>query len=136
MIRLIPTSPSRLKTCTRATAFFLGLALAPLNLVLSSCSSNINDEDRVAKKLIQRYGCGTCHSIPGIDWADAHVGPSLDSYQKQAYIAGILPNSQRNLIGFLVEPSAVHEHTAMPDLGLSEFDATIIARYLYSEHAN
>ena len=131
MIRFILTHPPSLKARTRITAFVASLTLASLSLVLSSCSRNNASKDSIAEELIQRYGCGSCHSIPGIDWADAHVGPSLYHYRKRAYIAGMVPNERDSLVQFLMEPTSIHIRTAMPDVGLSATEATVIAQYLY-----
>src|SRR4051812_41458228 len=53
--------------------------------------------DRGAYSL-SRYGCGSCHIIPGISGAQGKVGPSLDGIGARVYVAGTLTNEPVNLI--------------------------------------
>lgn len=82
--------------------------------------------------LIARYGCGSCHTIPGIDRADGLVGPPLTRFGARSYIAGELVNNADNLQHWIADPQAVEPGTAMPDLGVSAIDAQDIAAYLYT----
>ena len=81
---------------------------------------------------IAHYGCGSCHTIPGIDGADAYVGPPLDHWARRGYIAGMLPNSATNLEHWIRDPQAVVPGNDMPDLGVSAQQAKDIAAYLYT----
>jgi cytochrome c1 len=83
-------------------------------------------------QLIARYGCGSCHTIPGIDRADGLVGPPLTRFGARSYIAGELPNNAENLQRWISNPQAVEPGTAMPNLGVSAIDAQDIAAYLYT----
>lgn len=107
-----------------------GAAFAAALLTLQSCDS-ADPVEHPGARLIDVNGCGSCHEIPGIDWANGRVGPPLHHYKKQAYIAGILPNNKKNLVLWLMEPQSVHQHSAMPDVGLDQATATAIAEYLY-----
>jgi cytochrome c len=89
------------------------------------------DPDRGAE-LIASSGCGSCHTIPGIEGADADVGPPLTDMGRREYIAGNLPNEPENMIRWLVDPQGVEPGTAMPDLRLTEAQARHIAAYLYT----
>jgi cytochrome c2 len=82
--------------------------------------------------LIRSYGCGACHTIPGIPGAHTTVGPSLQGLKGRMYIAGVLPNEPGNLIAWIVDPPAIDPKTAMPRLGVTRPDARDIATYLYS----
>jgi cytochrome c len=86
-----------------------------------------------ALPLLRRYGCGGCHAIPGVPGADGVVGPPLTDFRQRVFIAGALPNNAGNLVQWIVEPSAVHPGTAMPETGISTEQARDIAAYLY-EH--
>ena len=86
----------------------------------------------LGKQAIIEYGCYSCHSIPGVEAADAHVGPPLDSWADRRYIAGLLPNEPDNLVAWIVNPQRFEPGTAMPTLGVSEQDAADIAAYLYT----
>ena len=81
---------------------------------------------------IERYGCATCHTIPGVRGADALVGPPLTQIAGRSYIGGVLTNTPENMIRWLRDPRAVDGLTAMPNVGLTEQDARDIASYLYT----
>jgi hypothetical protein len=46
------------------------------------------------RRLLASYGCGSCHSIPGVPGAHSMAGPPLDHFYERIYIAGRLPNTQ------------------------------------------
>jgi mono/diheme cytochrome c family protein len=87
---------------------------------------------RAGRLAIDQYLCATCHQIPGIVGANRHVGPPLNGIGTRKYIAGILPNTQQNMVRWLRHPTAVDPLSAMPDLGVTEKDAHDIAAYLYT----
>lgn len=84
------------------------------------------------RELIESYGCGSCHTIPGIHHANGLVGPPLYFFSRRTMIAGALPNTQENLVHWVEHPREVEPKTAMPDLGLTEDQAYDIAAYLYT----
>lgn len=84
------------------------------------------------KELIQSYGCGSCHTIPGIYTARGMVGPPLMFFSRRTMIAGELPNSLDNLVHWIRNPKAVEPGTAMPNLGLTDYEAHDVAAYLYT----
>lgn len=81
---------------------------------------------------LRQHACTTCHEIPGLVGADARLGPSLEGLAGRTYIAGHLPNTTENLVGWIIDPKAVDPLTAMPDLDVSPRDARDMAAYLYS----
>lgn len=81
---------------------------------------------------IEAIGCGSCHTIPGIDDADGMVGPPLISWARRSYIAGAVPNVPRNLVQWVRNAHSIEPGTAMPNLGLSEQQARHVAAYLYT----
>lgn len=81
---------------------------------------------------VARYGCGSCHIIPGVDAANGLVGPPLAGFGSREYVAGVLQNTPSNLIRWIENPPAVDEHTVMPNLGVTHQDAIDIAGYLYT----
>lgn len=87
------------------------------------------DLGRVA---IRKYGCGSCHTIPGIKGADALVGPPLVHFRRRTFIAGQLKNTEANLRRWITDPQGVEPGTAMPDLDVTADDARNIAAYLES----
>ena len=84
------------------------------------------------RAVIPRYGCGACHSIPGVPGATGKVGPPLAGIVERAYVGGVLPNTPQNLIRWIQNPPAVDPLTAMPNVGVTQADARDIAAYLYT----
>jgi cytochrome c len=82
--------------------------------------------------VIKQYGCGSCHTIPGVRNASGLVGPPLLWWSRRTFIAGELPNTPENLVRWVRSPSSVEPHTAMPALGLSDQQARDVAAYLYT----
>jgi cytochrome c len=80
--------------------------------------------------VMRYYGCGACHTIPGVTGARGRVGPPLDNFNRRAIIAGSLPNTEENLTRFIVAPPAIRPGTAMPVTGISEPEAREVALYL------
>ena len=114
--------------------------LVALLISLSSCNQSL---ERTAaamtggnpgrgKALLRQYGCGACHTIPGVRGANALVGPSLEQIASRMYIAVGLPNTPENMLRWLQNPPAVDPLTAMPNMGVTEADARDIAGYLYT----
>jgi putative membrane protein len=84
------------------------------------------------KEAIGRYGCGSCHTIPGVQGANGLVGPPLTKMALRTYIAGVLPNTPDNMQRWIHDPPAVDHQTAMPKLGVSDQDVQDITSYLYT----
>ena len=84
------------------------------------------------KVAINRFGCGSCHMIPGIRNAQGVVGPPLTAFGRRVYIAGEVPNTSENLVQWLEVPQSIEPGTAMPNLGVTEGEARDIAAYLYT----
>jgi cytochrome c2 len=82
--------------------------------------------------LMRRYGCQSCHVIPGVVGAVGLVGPPLAGIASRSYIGGVLPNAPDNMLRWLRDPRAVDPLTAMPNVGVTASDARHIAAYLYT----
>jgi cytochrome c len=89
------------------------------------------DPDR-GRAAILKYGCTSCHSIPGVREGNS-VGPPLDRYARRSHVAETLPNTPENLTLFLLDPASVRPGTTMPGVGLSEDEARDITAYLYRD---
>ncbi len=81
-------------------------------------------------RLIENNGCGTCHSVPGINGATGVVGPPLDNIGRRVYLAGILRNTPENMASWIQHPQAYVPGNAMPEMGLSRDEARAITAYL------
>jgi cytochrome c1 len=120
---------------TKSRIVALAVALAA---VLAGCGGEAGtvriegadpDSGRTAMKA---FGCGGCHTIPGVDGATGRIGPSLDHIDRRSTIAGRLPSTPDNLVRWIMEPQVVDPGNLMPDLGVPERQAKDIAAYLYS----
>ena len=81
---------------------------------------------------IRKYGCGSCHVIPGVRGARGKVGPPLTDFARRSYVAGTVLNTPENLVRWIRSPQAVQPGTVMPNLGVNRDDARDIAVYLYT----
>jgi cytochrome c len=89
-------------------------------------------DPRQGERLMQHYGCGTCHQIPGVPGARGTVGPALAGLGQRSYLAGKLDNTPENLVRWVVDPQQVVPGNAMPDMNVSDEEARHIAAYLYA----
>lgn len=89
------------------------------------------DSER-GRDLIETYGCGGCHVIPGVRGADSWIAPPLTDWAARQYIAGALRNEPENLVRWIQDPQAVEPGTAMPTMAITEAQARDIAAYLYT----
>jgi cytochrome c1 len=108
-------------------------------LCLVGCDGSLGDpamptdgDPAQGAKLITHFGCGTCHTIPGIAGANGLVGPPLDHIGERTIIAGLLPNTPENLETWLKNPQAIVPGNAMPNMELNDNDAKDVAAYLYT----
>ena len=113
-----------------ASAFLLFACVGGVNGVPEPRPASKNDIE-AGRRLIASYGCGSCHSIPGVPGADAMAAPPLVCFFERTYIAGRLPNTEENLIRWIENPQQMEPGTAMPDLEVSKDEAHAIAAYLY-----
>jgi cytochrome c2 len=95
------------------------------------------------ERLIEKFGCGSCHTIPNIPGASGTIGPNLGPHDNvpplsqrnpiATYPNGTVPNtSVDDLAKWIQNPQALKPGTAMPTLGLSADEAAAAAAYLYS----
>jgi cytochrome c len=123
----------------------LMVALGPAVLLalslMSGCRDASGGESRVVvaggdaergKAAIATFGCGACHTIPGIREAKGTAGPPLMFWSRRTLIAGEAPNTPEFLIRWIEAPQTIEPGTAMPDLGVTEGEARDIAAYLYT----
>jgi cytochrome c1 len=109
------------------------LAGCGLALVCRGCDighSELSPDARDGAKLIASLGCGTCHTVPGVSGVDGRVGPSLEHFASQIYIAGMLRNNPENLQHWIEHPQEVVPGNVMPDLPMSDESAHKIVAYL------
>jgi cytochrome c len=110
-----------------------------LSLLLAACASRSNavptgGDSAAGGQDLYRFGCGSCHTIPGIVGAHGKVGPSLEGITDHSYIAGQLPNQPPNLERWIRHPHLLHPDSLMPELGVTESESRDIAAFLYSQN--
>ncbi len=116
---------------------WMGLVVGAL---MASCQRDLErhaalmtgGDPALGKAAIPKYGCGSCHVIPGVPGATATVGPSLQSLGQRTYLAGRLPNTPENLMQWVRHPQSVEPGNAMPNMEVTEEDGRHIAAYLYT----
>ncbi|HEY8540346.1 MAG TPA: cytochrome c [Steroidobacteraceae bacterium] len=84
----------------------------------------------LAQITLRQYSCDTCHIIDDLVGPYARIGPPLTNWSRRKMIAGVLPNTEENLIRWIRDPQGVSPATLMPDLEVTEAHAQIMARYL------
>ena len=119
------------------------LAMAGLVLLASACGGMNEADAREAAALtggdpsrgpdlMRKYGCQSCHTVPGVVGANGLVGPPLAGIASRSYVGGVLTNTPENMIRWIVDPKGVDSLTAMPTTGVGASDARHIAAYLYT----
>jgi cytochrome c1 len=83
-------------------------------------------------QIIATKPCVGCHTIPGIPGATGTVGPNLAGVASRTKIAGgAVPNtSPDDLKKWILNPAALKPGTPMPNVGLSDDEATKIVAFL------
>ena len=128
--------------CLSATFPKLGrfrlAVLIPLLCLAAACkpppeqSHFMADADPEAgKAAIERVGCASCHTIPGVDWPKGKVGPSLDGLSGRGLIAGKLPNRPDVLSAYIRNAPGLVPGSGMPAMPVSVQESRDIAAYLY-----
>jgi len=115
-----------------ACGFCLALAACNGGSNAASYSIATGGNAQRGRQLIDSYGCGACHIVPGIRMARGMVGPPLFDFGERTIIAGELPNTPGNLERWIENPKAIEPNNAMPDLGVTQQQATDMAAYLYT----
>jgi cytochrome c len=82
------------------------------------------------KDAILRYGCTSCHVIPGIEGPRGMVGPPLDHWTTRKVLGKSTPNTHANVVQWIRSPQSMDPENTMPNLDVSEGDAHDIAAYL------
>ena len=116
------------------------IVVLALGVAVGACSNGERDAIALThggspargEELIRSYGCGACHTIPRVAGAKSTVGPDLQGIASRAYIAGVLPNTPENMMRWLMNPPAVDDKTAMPNLHIGAVEARDMAAYLYT----
>jgi len=109
-------------------------------LTLSACSDKASKQSRLltngnpdrGKTALTSYGCVACHTIPGVRGSNSLTAPPLIGISQRSYLAGMLENTPANLRSWIQHPRKVNPHTAMPEQGVTDQDASDMVAYLYT----
>jgi cytochrome c len=84
------------------------------------------------QQLLASKPCAGCHVIPGVPGATGTVGPNLAGLAGRAKIAGGAVDNKGpdDLKAWILNPASKKAGTAMPNVGLSDDEATKIVAYL------
>ena len=105
---------------------------------LAACGSRPDPSSNAAldgdasrgRQTLAGFGCGSCHTIPGVKGARGVVAPPLTAFSQRSFIAGQTPNTRENLVRWIMDPQSLAPGTAMPDLSAPEPAARDMAAYL------
>ena len=85
--------------------------------VLVGCGAQLARRRRRPRaRAILYYGCGSCHTIGGLEPPTAPSAPA-DHFRSDRYIAGKLPNTPANAASWIEHPQRYEPQTITPDLG-------------------
>jgi mono/diheme cytochrome c family protein len=96
----------------------------------SAVDSRAGGDAAQGRQVLAAWGCGTCHTIPGVPRANGLVGPPLAGFATRAYVGGVLTNTPEHVVQWIRDPRAHSLRTAMPNLAVPESDARQMAAYL------
>lgn len=114
-------------------------AILPIVLLAAACKPPPDEAHHMPEadparglQVMARAGCGSCHTIPGLDWPRGRVGPTLRNFGERNLIAGHLPNRPDVLAAYLRNAPAVLPGTTMPAMPITEGESRDAAAYLYT----
>jgi len=83
-------------------------------------------------QIIATKPCVGCHTIPGIPGANGQVGPNLAGVASRTKIAAgaVTISSPDDLKKWILNPAALKPGTPMPNVGLTDDEATKIVAFL------
>lgn len=115
-----------------APALFLAITLGACRNLEEAAAQKTGGDPSRGRQVLHKYGCGSCHSIPGVAGAEGSIGPALDRIGSRAHLAGGMENTPENLMRWIRNPQEIRAGAAMPNLGVTEQDGRDIAAFLYT----
>jgi cytochrome c2 len=85
------------------------------------------------KQLFVTKGCVACHRAPGVPEASGTIGPNLKGVgdpKVTPKIAATIDNTPDNMKRWVMNPQAMKNGTSMPNLGLTDDEATRLVAFL------
>lgn len=107
-----------------------------LSIAATGCSDpsmqRLSADEANGRLLLRQFGCGECHTIPGVANARGNVGPPLTHVARRSYLAGRVPNRPETMAQWIRDPQRFDPMTRMPDLQVTEAHARDMAAYLFA----
>lgn len=129
-----------MRATARRSGWFQSAGLLPLMLGVIACKPPPDQRQFVpqgdvarGKATIERVGCGSCHSIPGVPWPKGAVGPALNGLAERGLIGGVLPNRPDILAAYVRNAPSLAPGSGMPAMPVTETEARDIVAYLYQQ---
>jgi cytochrome c len=133
LLGFIAVDSAMIRVLTMVSVIFISITAGCARRDADAVARNTTGGDPAnGRRLVYQYGCGSCHTIPGVGEADGSIGPPLRGFWNRMYIAGLLQNTPENLSRWIARPQEVQPGNAMPDIGVTEGQARDIAAYLYT----
>lgn len=125
------------RTARRRFAWLIAAAcasglLAGCDRASGQAPPNFSGDPQRGAVLVNHYGCGNCHLIPGIAEATGNVGPPLLHVGTRTYLAGFINNSPENMSMWIQDPQKALPGNAMPRMAVTPPDARDITAFLYT----
>lgn len=103
-----------------------------VNAMKGANGSRASTEVQKGYQLFTTQACVGCHTIQGTT-AAGNVGPNLTRFGARSTMgAGMYQNNQENVTRWILDPQEAKPGNKMPNLHLSQEDASAIASYLLS----
>jgi cytochrome c len=124
---LVTMNPSFASGKAGGTATQMGAPVAASGAALEPGTPAADGAQIIATK-----PCVGCHTIPGIPGATGQVGPNLAGVASRSKIAGGAVNNTGpdDLKKWIMNPPALKPGTLMPNVGLTDDEATKIVAFL------
>jgi cytochrome c1 len=119
-------------TAVAGGAGLLAESMSEKRQLMRQAAALTGGDPTAGKEALPRYGCGACHTIPGVTNARGLIGPPLSGFSQRIYVAGVLYNRPENVMNWLKDPVSIDDKTAMPNTGVTDEDARNIAAFLYT----
>lgn len=102
----------------------------PADAGAPAAAATIGGDAAAGRQLFVTKGCAACHKAPNIPEAQGVVGPDLRGVAGRPKIAALVDNTPQNMKRWLTDPPSIKAGTSMPNLGLTDDDATNITAFL------
>jgi cytochrome c2 len=122
---------ARARTIALVALPLLGAGMLGCNRAAATATAMTGGDPARGRTVMLRYGCQTCHTIPGVTGASGTIGPPLDRLALRTFVAG-RSNSPDHLVDWLRHPQQIRPASPMPEMGVTEQDGRDIAAYLYT----